>query len=293
MTATTILASLLLSGLLLAGIYLLTSLGLALIFGVMDVVNFAHGGLIMAGGYISYWAFTTIGLDPLLSLMLVALALFFIGAAIQRLLVEHVIGDEELYSLLLTFGLLLVFEATFRIIFGTQNLSIEYLSRTIVVGSVSTSMTSIISGFIGFTVTAALFAFLNRSELGQAIRATSQAPDLAEACGINAPRIRATTFGIGSLLAGMGGVAYFLSYSVSPIGGRHLLLIAFIVIVLGGMGSIKGAAVAALIVALYQTFSAFYLGSHAALMTMFVGIAVLLLVKPHGLFGEPGDRLNE
>lgn len=284
--------TLLVSGILLAGIYLLTSLGMALIFGVMEVVNFAHGGLIMAGGYISYWTYTNLGLDPLLSLILVIPTLFIIGAAVQRLLVEHVVGDEELYSLLLTFGLLLVFEATFRMVFGTQSLTIAYLSRTFTTAGVSTSLTQIISGVLGLTVTAVLFAFLNRSSLGQAIRATSQAPDLAEACGIDAPRIRSITFGIGSLLAGIGGVAYFLSYNVSPIGGRHLLLIAFIVIVLGGMGSIKGAAVAAFIVALYQTFSTYYLGSHAALMTMFVSIAVLLLVKPHGLMGEPEERLH-
>lgn len=292
MSTSTILASLVISGLLLAGIYLLTSLGLALIFGVMEVVNFAHGGLIMAGGYLSYWAFTSFSLDPIVSLLLVIPVMFLLGAGIQRVLVEYIISDEELYSLLLTFGLLLVFEAVFRIAFGTQSLTIDWQSQTLAVAGVSTSYTQIISGIVGFAVTVALFVFLNRSSLGQAIRATSQAPDLAEACGIDAPRIRAITFGIGSLLAGVGGVVYFLSYSVSPIGGRHLLLIAFIVIVLGGMGSIKGAAIGAFIVALYQTFATFYLGSHTALMSMFISIAVLLLVKPHGLLGEPEERLH-
>ena len=292
MVDVTIILSLLTSGLLLAGVYMLTSMGMALVFGVMEVVNFAHGGLIMAGGYITYWLFTAAGVDPILSLVAVIPVMFVLGYAAQWVFIEHVVGEEELYSLLLTFGLLLVLESTFRVVFSTETVTIPYLSQGIDVGSIGLSLKEVASGGIGFLVTGVLFAFLSRSSLGQAIRATSQAPDLAEASGINAPRIRAITFGVGSLLAGIGGTAYFISYGISPIGGRHLLLIAFVVIVLGGMGSIKGAGVAAVLIGVFQTFAQYYAGSHRALLVMYLGIAVVLLVRPHGLFGEPEDRLH-
>ncbi|MFC5973534.1 branched-chain amino acid ABC transporter permease [Halomarina salina] len=292
MVDVTIILSLLASGLLLAGVYMLTSMGMALVFGVMEVVNFAHGGLIMAGGYITYWLFTEVGVDPILSLVVVIPAMFAVGYAAQWVFVEHVVGEEDLYSLLLTFGLLLVLESTFRVVFSTETVTIPYLSQGVDVASIGLSLKEVASGGIGFVVTGVLFAFLSRSSLGQAIRATSQAPDLAEASGINAPRIRAITFGVGSLLAGIGGTAYFISYGISPIGGRHLLLIAFVVIVLGGMGSIKGAGVAAVLIGVFQTFAEYYAGSHRALLVMYLGIAVVLLVRPHGLFGEPEDRLH-
>ncbi|RQH02457.1 branched-chain amino acid ABC transporter permease [Natrarchaeobius oligotrophus] len=284
--------TLLINGVLLASIYLLISLGLTLVFGVMNVINFAHGGFIMAGGYVTYWLAGSFGVDPILSLVVVIPVVFAGCYAIQLSLLEKVIGQDDLYTLLLTFGILLVLESVFRLQFGTQSQTMEYLSAPVTFGEVSISMTRIATGAIGLIAAGALFAFLNWSRQGQAIRATSQAPNLAEASGIDSRRIRALTFGLGGVLAGIGGTAYFLTYSISPVGGRHLLLIAFVVVVLGGMNSLRGTVAAAFIVGIYQTFVQFQFGSTEALFTMFIGIAVLLLIRPHGLFGEPEGRLH-
>lgn len=275
------------SGLLLSGIYLLISVGLSLVFGVMEVVNFAHGALVMVGGYGGMVWFRELGLSPLLSLVVLIPLMFGIGYVLQLGLLEHILNDNEIYSLLLTFGLALALEGGMKELFGTTSQSIVYLNETIDLVVMTIAMNRVVAGLLGFLFTGALFLFLSRSTYGQAIRATAQAPDLAEACGINAPRIRAITFGIGALLAGAGGVMYLLVYQVSPIGGRPILLIMFIIIVLGGMASMKGTAVAAVIVGVFQVNSSYFMGGHATFFILFSAIAIILLVKPHGLFGEP------
>lgn len=278
---------LLVSGLLLSGIYLLVSVGLSLVFGVMEVVNFAHGALVMVGGYGGIVWFRELGLSPLLSLVILIPLMFGIGYVLQLGLLEHILNDNEIYSLLLTFGIALALEGVMKELFGTTSQSIVYLNETVDLFVMTIAANRLVAGGLGFLFTGALFLFLSRSTYGQAIRATAQAPDLAEACGIDAPRIRAITFGIGSLLAGAGGVMYLLVFQVSPIGGRPILLIMFIIIVLGGMASMKGTAVAAVIVGVFQVNSSYFMGGHATFFILFSAIAIILLVKPHGLFGEP------
>lgn len=281
---------LLVSGLLLSGIYLLVSVGLSLVFGVMEVVNFAHGALVMVGGYGGMIWFRELGLSPLISLVVLLPLMFGIGYVLQLGLLEHILSDNEIYSLLLTFGLALALEGSMKELFGTTSQSIVYLSETVDLFVMTIAMNRLVAGILGFLFTGVLFLFLAYSTYGQAIRATAQAPDLAEACGINAPRIRAITFGIGALLAGAGGVMYLLVFQVSPIGGRPILLIMFIIIVLGGMASMKGTAVAAVIVGVFQVNSSYFMGGHATFFVLFSAIAIILLVKPHGLFGEPEGR---
>jgi branched-chain amino acid transport system permease protein len=281
---------LLISGLLLSGIYLLTSVGLSLVFGVMEVVNFAHGAVVMVGGYGGMIWFRELGLSPLLSLAILAPLLFGAGYVLQLGLLERILNDNEIYSLLLTFGLALALEGSMKELFGTTSRSIVYLNETIDLAVMTIAANRVVAGVLGFLFTGVLFVFLSRSTYGKAIRATAQAPDLAEACGINAPRVRAITFGIGTLLAGAGGVMYLLVFQVSPIGGRSILLIMFIIIVLGGMASMKGTAVAAVIVGVFQVNSSYFMGGHATFFILFSAIAIILLVKPHGLFGEPEER---
>jgi len=194
-----------------------------------------------------------------------------------------------MYSLMLTFGLSLALEGILTELFETVSRSIAFRPETIEFLNVSTSQNKIIGGLIGWIAVIGIAVFLRRAELGQAIRATSQAPDLAEACGINAPRIRAITFGIGSALAGVAGVAYILSFSVSPIIGRFLVLLAFVMVILGGLNSIFGAGVAGLLLALFLSFSQFYVTQQGTFAVVFLGITVLLLIRPYGLFGEPEE----
>lgn len=278
------------SGLLLGGIYLLVSVGLSLVFGVMEVVNFAHGAFVMVGGYAAIIWFRELALSPILGLVIIMPLMFGIGYVLQLGLLEHILNDNEIYSLLLTFGLALALEGGMKEVFGTTSQSIVYLNQSVDLVVMSIAANRIVAGVIGFLLTGVLFVFLSYSTYGQAIRATAQAPDLAEACGINAPRIRAITFGIGALLAGAGGVMYLLVFQVSPIGGRTILLIMFIIIVLGGMASMKGTAVAAVVVGLFQVNSSYFAGGHATFFVLFSAIALILLVRPHGLFGEPEEK---
>lgn len=281
---------LVLSGLMLSGIYLLISVGLSLVFGVMEVVNFAHGAFVMVGGYAAMVWFQNLGITPLVSLIVVLPAMFAGGYLLQKYLIEHVLHDNEIYSLLLTFGLALTLEGVLKEFFGTTSQSIVYLDGAVDLAVATIAANRLVAGALGFLFAGVLAVFLSRSTYGQAIRATAQAPDLAEACGINAPRIRAMTFGIGALLAGAGGVMYLLVFQVSPIGGRPILLTMFIIIVLGGMGSLRGTAVAAVIVGLFQVNSSYFMGGHATFFVLYSAIAVILLVRPHGLFGEPEAR---
>jgi branched-chain amino acid transport system permease protein len=275
---------------LLAGIYILASLGLSLVFGVMEVVNFAHGILVMIGGYLAYTGFQQFGISPLVGLIAIIPAMFALGYVLEVGTVEYVLGDNEIYSLLMTFGLALVFQGLLQEIYSTTTRSIVYLSYSINVLGTRIAMNKLVTGVLGYLFAAVLFLFLSYSKFGRAIRATSQASDLAEACGINAPRIRAAAFGIGTMLAGVGGTLYVMVYQISPIGGRSLLLIGFVIIVLGGMGSLRGTAIAGLIVGFIQIFVTYFVGSHATFFVLYVGIAAILLVRPYGLFGEPEAR---
>jgi branched-chain amino acid transport system permease protein len=275
------------NGVLLAGIYILSALGLSLVFGVMDVVNFGHGAFMMVGGYITFALFRNLGVNPLLSLVVVIPAMFLLGYVIQTSLIENIRSDEEIYSLMLTFGLALVLTGILRELFSTTAQGISYLVQPIQVFSLSLGLNSLIAGVTGLVFTAALFLFLSYTDFGRAIRATAQVPSLAEACGINSPRIRAISMGIGAMLAGVAGVAYLLVYSISPLTGRSVLLLLFVIIVLGGMGSLIGTVISGLLISLFQVFTIYYVGAHQTYFIMYVGIVLLLLVRPHGLLGEP------
>jgi branched-chain amino acid transport system permease protein len=282
--------ALIVTGLLLAGIYVLASLGLSLIFGVLEVVNIAHGGFVMLGGYIGWYAFTEFGIDPILSILAIIPAMFVLGYLMHILAVEYVIGDNEIYSLLLTFGIALMIEGALLQQFTGITRSIPYLNDSIQIWTATVGLNRLVAGGLGFIFGVGLLVFLNRSTYGRAIRATAQEPDLAEACGIDTRRIRAITMGIGTTLAGLAGVAYLMVYSISPIGAQPILLLLFVIIVMGGMGSLTGTIIASVVVALFEVFTIFYVGSHEMFLVLYLSVAVILLVRPEGLLGEPEAR---
>lgn len=273
------------SGVLLGGIYVLISIGLSLVFGVMGVINIAHGSFIILGGYAALVVQDVLGLNPLFSLFLIVPGLFAGGYVLQAKVVEVTVG-EPVYSVLLTFGIAIVIEGVLRTVFSTTPQSVNVMSFSIALLGVSVMAKQVVAGSIGYLGAGSLGIFLSRSEIGQAIRATAQAPDLAEACGIDPYRIRAITFGIGTLLAGVGGLSYVLVFSVTPFVGRRLLLIAFIVVILGGMGSLVGTAIGGFVIAQIETFGAFYLGGTESDLLLFFTALLLLLVRPYGLMGR-------
>jgi branched-chain amino acid transport system permease protein len=282
--------ALIVSGLLLAGIYVLASLGLSLIFGVLEVVNIAHGGFVMLGGYMSWYAFTEFGVDPVLSILVVIPVMFILGYLMHVLAVEYIIGDDEIYSLLLTFGIALMLEGALLQQFTGITRSIPYLNESVGILTATVGMNRLVAGVLGLVFGVSLLIFLNRSKYGRAIRATAQEPDLAEACGIDTRQIRGITMGIGATLAGIAGVAYLMVYSISPIGAQPILLLLFVIIVLGGMGSLAGTMIASVVVALFEQFTIFYVGAHEMFFVLYLSVAVILLVRPEGLLGEPEAR---
>jgi len=286
MVLTDVVIPLVLSSLFLGGIYILISLGMSLVFGVMDIINFAHGGFVMIGGYIALVVFNQYDINPLVGLVLVVPVLFLVGYGVQYLLLENVLEDLHMNSLLLTFGLSIAIEAGLTEVFGNQA---RFISLYNVSLPYNLGMELFIAGTTGYVCAGALFAFLMKTETGQAIRATAQVPELAKASGINVTYTRTLTMGIGSVLAGVGGTLYLLPYQLSPIQGRHILLIAFTVVVLGGMGSLKGTVVAGVIIATIQQFVTYFVNSSGAFTLMFFGTVLILLVKPHGLFGVEED----
>jgi len=282
------LVSLTLAGLTLGGIYVLLALGLQLIFGVMRIVNFAHGVFLMIGGFFGI-ELVRYGMNPLLAIVPAMMFMFVGGYLVQRVILENLLYDLEMNSILITFGLSIILEAALSIHYGNTPQFVDAYNSTISILGGSIRLSKLISGAGGLLFAGFLFVLLRYSDIGRAIRATAQSGPLAEACGVDAVRVRSLTFAIGSALAGIAGVFYLLSFQVSPYGGLHLVLVAFVIITLAGFGSLRGTVLAGIIVAFLQSFAGFYIASSAAFAMLYLGVLAILLVKPTGLLGTPDE----
>ena len=205
-----------LRGLCIGALYAVVAMGLSLIFGIMRVINVAHGEFVMLGGYGIYFAWTALRLDPLVGLVLLFPAAMLFGIVIERVLVEHVVGKPEISSLMLTFGLSVVLWGLAQILFGADFRSIRYLGGAINILGVHLAANSVVIFVVSLTVAGAVFAFLRLASLGQAIRATSQNQALAQACGINCRLMRSLGFGMGTALAATGGGMVAFAFVVYP-----------------------------------------------------------------------------
>ncbi len=273
------------SGVLLGGVYALFAAGLNMIFGVLRVINLAHGELMMLGAYTTYWLFAEWGVNPLLTLPVAAVLIFSLGAVIERTLIERIVNQPLLSSLLLTFGLSTLFMGT-ALYFWTANFrSVPYLSGSLGVGGLDISKTRLVAFVIALGVTAATYAFLRYSTFGKAIRATSQHAEVAQVCGIDVRRVRLVTFGIGSAMAGISGSLVAMIFTVSPEMGRMFIGRAFAIVVLGGLGSFVGAFVGALMLGVAETVTAYYTDTQLAEGVAYAVLVIVLLIRPSGLFG--------
>lgn len=275
-----------LRGLSLGALYAVVAMGLSLIFGVMRVINVAHGEFVMLGGYALYFAWTVLGLDPLVGLLLLFPAAMLFGGVIERLLVEHVVGKAEISSLMLTFGLSVVLWGLAQILFGADFRSIQYRSGAISVLGVHLAANSVVIFAVSLTVAGAVFAFLQVTSLGQALRATSQNQALAQACGINCRRMRLLGFAIGTALAATGGGMVAFAFVVYPQVGLTYIGKSFAVAVIGGMGSAPGAIVGGLVLGLAESFAAQHLTSQVAQLISYALIFFVIMIRPAGLFGK-------
>jgi branched-chain amino acid transport system permease protein len=278
----------LISGILMGGVYALIGIGLTIIFGVMRVINFAHGDLLMVGMYFTWLVFTKFGVDPYLSVLLVAPVLFALGAFLQKSFINQVLNALPQNQILLTIGLGLVMRNTMMLIFTSDYriLTTRYSSASFLVGGISLSTSLFYSFLVTAAITAVLGWFLVKTDTGQAIRATAQDREAAQLMGINVSFTSVLAFGIGAALAGAAGALFAPTYYIYPDVGSAFTLRAFVIVVLGGMGSILGATLGGLLIGVTESLSAVYIASGLKELVVFVLFLAFLLFKPSGLFGK-------
>lgn len=278
------------SAVLLAGLYATMAYGLGLIYGVLRVVNLAHGGVIMAGAYLGWILFVELGVDPYLAIPAVAAAGFLFGAATYRLLVRRLprgaAGGPA--SLLLLFGLWLVLRNVAYLAFSGNDQAIRtaYSTRTLPLLGTFISVNRLAVLGVALAAPAALHLFLTRSYAGRAIRAVAQNADSCTLVGVDVERIYTLTFGIGTALAALAGLLSATIFSFNPAFGSGELLKSFVVVVLGGLGNVLGTGLAALILAVVEVFAILVLPSYLTGAVGFVMLVLVLVLRPGGLFGH-------
>jgi branched-chain amino acid transport system permease protein len=279
------LGQVIISGMLAGSLYAMVALGLALIFGVMRVINVAHGPLLMLGAYTTYFLYEKFGLNPYLSLPLSMAALFVVGMVLQRTLVFRVVDAPELSSLLLTFGISIALVNVSQLAFTSDLRAVEYLTGSWVAGPFAFSKTRVVACLFAAVITTAAFLFLQKTRLGKAIRATSQSRDVAMVCGINVQRIHLISFGLASALAAAGGSLIAVMVAIQPEMGQIWTFKSFLVIVLGGAGNYPGALLGGLLLGLIEQLASLFLTTQLSEAVAYVLLVVVLLVRPTGLLG--------
>ena len=276
-------------GLLLGGIYGLVAIGLNLIFGVIRIVNFAHGELVMLAMYGAYLCYATMGLDPYVSVIIVVPALFIIGVLVYRLVLQPLHAESSM-QIFATFGLLILFQNVVLALTRGEGYSVpsKVAGMTFAVGDIRVTL-SRLAIFVALALAAiALHLFLERTLTGKSIRAVTQDRQAARLMGINVERTFTITFGIGAALAGLAGVLLSPIYTLSPGIGGNFVLAAFAVVVLGGLGSVAGAYFGGMIVGLVEAFAGFYIDPELKQAIWFLIFLAVLIVRPTGLFGQVG-----
>ncbi len=280
-------AQILISGILTGALYALVGIGLTIIFGVMRVINFAHGELLMVGMYISFFAATLLGLDPYVSLLIVAPALFVIGVLIQRYLINPVLKAPEFNQILVTLGVGLVLTNSAQLLFTADYRQVRTAYSSLTWGgNLAISVPYTVSFLLALAITAALYVFLMRTDLGKAMRATAQDREAARLMGINVERVSMVAFGIGAAAAGAAGTLLMPVYYLFPAVGEPFTLKAFVVVVLGGMGSVIGATFGGLILGAVEAIGSLYASTGYKDAYGFVIFLLILILKPSGLFGR-------
>ena len=277
-----------LSGVLIGGVYALIGIGLTLIFGVMRVNNFAQGELVMVGMYCTFWLFLLLGIDPFVSVLLTGPAMFILGAILQRSLINRVLDALPQNQILLTIGIGLVLSNTAMLVFTSDYriLSTSYSSSSVALGAMRLSTPLIYCFLITAAITAGLYWFLVKTDVGHAIRATAQDRDAAMLMGVNVRTMGVLAFGLGAALAGAAGALVAPIYYIYPQVGGAFTLKAFVVVVLGGMGSIVGATLGGVLIGVAESVSGTYVGSGWKDICVYVIFLLVLLLKPSGLLGK-------
>ena len=266
----------------------LVASGLTLIFGIMGIINLAHGAFYMVGAYLSFWLFGIT--ESLWMAILIGLPIMIaFGYTIERLAISLLYKRDHLYQVLLTYGLILVLNEMQKILWGSDFNSVpvpEVLSMSIPLGNQEYPVYRLFVSLVCMAVAAGMYVVISKTKLGMMIRAGATHREMTLALGINVNRVFAIVFSLGAALAGFSGMIDAPLSSVYPNMGDYILIISFVVIVIGGIGSVKGAFVGAMLVGLADTFGKILLPEYSA-MVIYALMALILLWRPQGLFGRP------
>ena len=273
------------TGLVTGGVYSLLAMGLTMIFGVLDIVNFAHGAFLTVGLFVTYQFVEWTGLNPYIALPIAIAALFIIGALVQSLLLHRTMGALE-SQLLITLGLSLLIANVLLMIFRGDPLSVNLGSDPGIGIFGAVVSRSHIVAFVGALVLAGLlYLLLNRTSYGRAIRAVAASPQGAGLVGINVRSVYAVTFGLGAACAGAAGMLIAPFTTISPTAGEQFNILAFVVVVMGGLGNVMGALIGGLIVGLVEQLGGVAIVGQSPLLGVFILFLLILLIRPQGLFG--------
>ncbi len=281
-----LLGQILVNGALLGGLYGLMALGMGLVWGVLNIVNLAHGALIMLGGYCVYFLYTGAGVDPFAALPLAMVAMFCFGWALQRFVLSLIIRSAMLNTLLITFGLdvVLAYLAQLAFTADLRTINPPYAGNNFEVGEVTVPLTPLAAFAVAVLLASALGLFLGRTRTGRAIRATAQNLTAARLHGVDPRRIYALTFGLGAALAGAAGGLYGMVAQITPYVGVTLTAKSFVVAILGGLDSPTGVVAGGVFLGLAEAATALYLDPTYTNVISFGLLVVLLVARPSQLF---------
>ena len=276
------------SGVLIGLIYALVAIGLTMIFGVMEITNFAHGEFLMFGMYASFWMFALLALDPMFTLPFTVLLLFGVGMLLYRLVIRRIIDAPPLSQIFTTFGLMLLFRGIAQFLWKPDFRTIE---NSMVAGSINLlgvqlGRPQLVAGIGAVVVTAAIYLFLNRTKLGSALEATAADKEAARLMGIDSHKMFALAWGIGAACAGAAGALLSTFFPIFPDVGANFILVAFVVVNLGGFGSVTGAFWAGILIGVVEVMGGLLVGPQYKTAVVLALFLAVLMFRPHGLMGR-------
>ena len=282
------LLQILINGLLKGGLYALMAIGMSLIWGVMDIINIAHGSFIMLGAFTTYWLFALLGIDPFVSLVFSSGLLFILGYGIQRFLINYIIRASAFITLILAFGIEIFINNAALVTWtaDVRKVEVSYGAANFSIGNWVTIPTVRLVAFGLVIVISILFFFiLNRTHLGRSIRATSQDLEGARLVGVDVAHTYALTFGLGIGAAGAAGTLWAILFPISPMMGGILTLRSFVVVIIGGLGSMLGPIIGGLALGLTEAFGSNWFGSTYSDLIGFTILVLVLIIRPKGILG--------
>jgi branched-chain amino acid transport system permease protein len=288
MLSPVILIPAILNGLMTGAVYALVALGLTLIYGVLHIINFAHGALLTAAMFAAFFAHRLLGLDPYVAALALTPLFFGLGYALQRFVIGPAAHGDDRNILLVTLGLAVIIENALLYAFraDTRTLNLPYAFETVEFATAFLALPRVIAFGAVIVVAAALFAFMQATDTGKAIRAVAKEKLGAELAGIDVAHVYAVTFGLGTACLAIAACLLIPTYYVNPGVGNAFVLIAFTIVVLGGMGSVVGALLGGLIIGVVESLCGLYLGESLGQIGIFAIFILVLLFRPSGLLGE-------